>query len=151
MADLSVLEQQAVADVVARLGMAVDQGDWPAARACFSEELDTDYTSLTGGEPSRIRADDLVAAWTAMLTPLDAIQHLLGPAVVDMDGETAVCRRSAQVTHVFGAERWVIGGWYRYRLERSAGGWVIAGAMFMLQWQEGDGGVMERAAAAAAS
>ena len=141
-----------VAQVVARLGVSVDTGDYPAARACFADEVMTDYTSLTGGEPAKIAADDLIVGWEQALSALDAVHHLLGPAVVKAESATAASLWCAgQVSHVFGGERWTIGGHYRYSLEHDGSHWRIAAAAFDLQWEEGSRELMSKAAAAKGS
>jgi hypothetical protein len=69
-------------DVLTRLLHAIDRLDWTAARACFADKLATDYTSLWGGEPEQIAADELISRWQDFAGTLAATQHLTGPVVV---------------------------------------------------------------------
>jgi hypothetical protein len=73
-------------DDIVRFFAAVDDRDWDVVRAGLADELDTDYTSLFGGEPEHLAADALVERWRGMLPGFDATQHFLGPIVVDPDG-----------------------------------------------------------------
>ncbi|MGH7717512.1 MAG: nuclear transport factor 2 family protein [Gemmatimonadaceae bacterium] len=75
-----------------RLVHDADARDWPAVRARFADTVDVDYTSLAGGEPARMPADQLVAAWRALLPGFHATQHLLGPVIVELDGDHATAR-----------------------------------------------------------
>jgi SnoaL-like protein len=88
------------ADVLTRLLHAVDRLDWAAARACFADELATDYTSLWGGEPESLSADDLISRWEEFAATLTATQHVTGPIVV-LDGHAE--------THVV-AHHWLANG-----------------------------------------
>jgi hypothetical protein len=76
------------ADVLPRMLHAIDALDWPAVRAAFAEQVRVDYTSLSGGEPETLPADDLVARWQGLLPGFDATQHMTGPVVLtDDDGD----------------------------------------------------------------
>jgi ketosteroid isomerase-like protein len=79
------------ADALTRLLHAIDRLDWAAARACFADEVATDYTSLWGGEPETIPADDLISRWQEFTATLAATQHVTGPIVIrDGHAETHV-------------------------------------------------------------
>ncbi len=150
--------REAVIQVVNRLSFSVDTRDWVALRDCLADRLHTDYTSLVGGEPAEVAADDLVAGWRGAIEPLHGIQHCLGSHLVAVDGETAVCTAQGIVTHCFRdgdpntSDLWTCAGHYRYALKRSSqesdGAWRVHAAKFTLTWETGDRGVMERAAAA---
>jgi hypothetical protein len=73
------------ADVLTRLLHAIDRLDWAAARACFANEVATDYTPLWGGEPESLSADDLISRWQEFAGTLDATQHVTGPMIA-LDG-----------------------------------------------------------------
>jgi hypothetical protein len=49
---------------------AVDAKDWTACRGYFLEEIYVNFTSLAGGSPARMPADDLVGAWSTGLSPV---------------------------------------------------------------------------------
>src|SRR5262245_42802072 len=81
----------AVQSVVTRVVHHIDRRRWPELRALFADTVETDYTSLFGGEVTRQSADDLVlGGWRTLLSPLDATQHLLGPIDVAFDGSLAI-------------------------------------------------------------
>jgi hypothetical protein len=52
-----------IANCITVLLQAVDLQDWTAARACLADEVDTDYSSLFGGSPERLRSDALIKRW----------------------------------------------------------------------------------------
>lgn len=116
------------ADVLTRLLHAVDALDWVTVRGALADEVRLDYTSLAGGEPETLAADDLIARWQGLLPGFDATQHLTGPVLLTDDGGPGV----RADTHVVawhriagteGAETWVVHGHYTARL---VGGRIVA-------------------------
>ncbi|MEM1108415.1 MAG: nuclear transport factor 2 family protein [Planctomycetota bacterium] len=144
-----------VMEAVNRLGFSMDTGNWQGVRGCLADTLYTDYTSLVGGDPAEVSADDLVAAWKQAIEPLDAIQHVVGSHLVTLGADEAVSTAQGIVSHRFGerelgvADVWTVAGHYEYKLSKAEGQWKIRSAEFTLLWETGDRGVMERAANAA--
>jgi hypothetical protein len=100
-------------DVLTRLLHAIDRLDWSTVRACFADELVTDYTSLWGGEAEILAADGLVSRWQEFASTLAATQHLTGPIFVqDGHAETHV------VAHHWlpGGDLWIVHGHYVARI-----------------------------------
>jgi SnoaL-like domain len=136
-----------VADTLARFVLALDDRDWDGVTACLAETVRRDYSSLFGAEPDEISGPALVAEWRDVLTGLDAHQHLLGPPVVEVDGDRASAAVHVVGTHVLDGDLgspWVVGGTYRFVLDRLAGRWRIAAATLDTRWQTGDGALLQR-------
>jgi hypothetical protein len=100
---------------------AIDALDWPGVRDAFADEVRADWTSLFGGEPETLRADELIARWQALLPGFDATQHMLGPVVLTDDAGPGV-RADAHVRgyHHIGdrdsGQTWAVHGHYTARL-----------------------------------
>jgi hypothetical protein len=127
-----------VADTIARFALVLDDHDWEG-----------DYRSLFGAEPDEIAGPALVAEWKGVLSGLDAHQHLLGPAVVEIEGDRARAAAHVVGTHVLDGDPgspWVVGGTYRFGLRRLAGSWRIVELTLDTRWQTGDGALLQRAA-----
>ena len=78
---------------------AVDDLDWETVRSSFTTEVEIDYTSLWGGEPETLTADQLIDRWRQLLPGFDATQHLIGPvAVTEADELTASCTINVRAT-----------------------------------------------------
>jgi hypothetical protein len=56
-------DEQRIIAAVNAIGSLADARKWADLRAVFADEVDVDYTSLTGGQPARVKADDLIAGW----------------------------------------------------------------------------------------
>lgn len=138
--------------VIGRLVHAIDLRHWSELRNLLAGEVTTDYTSLFGGEVQRQSADDLIAAWRTLLTPLDATQHLLGPIDAQLSdrraGATATChvrgyhvRRGAP-----GGDEWMVAGHYRFELTDSGSSWRIASITLHTLYQTGNRMLLQHAA-----
>jgi SnoaL-like domain len=68
-------------DVLTRMLHAIDRLDWAAVRDSFTEQVATDYTSLWGGDPEKLPADELIARWRGFVSGFAATQHHIGPLV----------------------------------------------------------------------
>src|SRR5260370_32442987 len=77
-------------EILPRMRHASGALAWPAVRDAFAGDIRVDYTSLSGGEPETLRADDLIARWQGLLPGFDATQHLAGPVVLTGDGGPGV-------------------------------------------------------------
>src|SRR6266540_6825977 len=96
------------ADVITRMLHAIDALDWATVRACFAEEVDTDYTSLWGGEPATVKIEDLVADWQQLAYGFNATQHLTGP-IITVDGKL---HTHVRAHHWFDGAAWTVYGHY---------------------------------------
>jgi 3-phenylpropionate/cinnamic acid dioxygenase small subunit len=115
--------------------------------------VETDYTSLFGGEVVDQPADDLVlGTWRTVLTPLDATHHLLGPITVELRGESAIADCHVRAVHVCaraksGAE-WTVAGHYVFTLTSTAAGWKIRKMKLETSYQTGNTQLLKEAAGA---
>jgi hypothetical protein len=104
------------ADVITRMLHAIDRLDWVTVRNSFADEVATDYTSLWGGEPENLTADELVARWTEFASGLAATQHQTGPVVVsDGHAETHVVAHH-WLPEAQGGDLWTVHGHYIARM-----------------------------------
>ena len=119
-------QQQIIATTIA-MAVLADRREWDALTAIFTDEVRSDYTALTGGEPSTVRASDLVAGWKEGLGAFAATQHLVTNHEVAMTGTSAEVRAYFQATHCKPDQTlWILGGRYHYTLEKQADGWRIS-------------------------
>ena len=126
-------------DILTRMLQAIDILDWATVRNAFAHEVRLDYTSLFGGEPETLPADDLIARWQALLPGFDATQHLSGPVLLTDDGRGGVradvhVRAYHHISGADGGEVWAVNGHYIARL---AGG-EITELTLQVFYQEGN-------------
>jgi ketosteroid isomerase-like protein len=124
---------------------AVDAKDWDAARALFTDEIDVDFTSLTGGAPATIPADALIAGWSGNLTATKESFHLRGNHRIAFDGPDA----ATMTSHGYAWNRmatpdapdgalWEVWGSYTHGFTRTEDGWRVEAMTFDATAQRGD-------------
>ena len=130
-------DRSAVVDVAVRYATALDIRDWALLRDCFTDDVVTHYGDgpvLEGYEPF----ERTCRAW---LPDTVRSQHLLGNAVVDLDGDTADASHYVRADHVHedlpGVDLVVVGQ-YRDRLRRTPEGWRITRRRFEIWWTQGE-------------
>ena len=120
---------ESVRATVVAVAHHVDRKRWDDLRTLFAAEVDTDYTSLFGGEPRRQTRDALVEGWRGTLARV-VTQHLLGPVTLDVSDAAirASChvRGLHQVAGAPGGDLWEVLGHYEFVLTRGTDGWAVA-------------------------
>ena len=152
--DRALADRLEIIDRTARIWMLVDARDWEALPVLFTDPVEVDFTSLTGGEPRTVAPAALVAGWRVALEGLQATPHLIAGHVIDLHGpDEATCAANVQAAHVlaneFGGPLWLAGGRYDVRLRRGEGGWRVCALRFTFQWGTGNQHVMQLARQAA--
>ena len=137
-----LIDRASIADVVTHMVTSTDARDWADVRACFTEELDLDYTSLNGGTPAHLQADDLITQWQQTLNGFEATYHLLANLLITTSGDEATCRAYVQATHLLqtttGGPTWTLGGTYTFLLRKLQQGWKISSLTFTVKWANGN-------------
>jgi len=100
----------------------IDHKRWRELRACFADQVTTDYTSLFGGSPATQPANALIALWRETLSAVTT-QHLLGPVALTLTGDRAEASCHVRAMHHAPAARsgsdWEVLGHYHFELARS--------------------------------
>ena len=146
-----VLDRQNIIETVTRVAVHADAHEWELLRACFTDEVKVDYTSLTGGEPSRVGADDLITSWSETLVGFDATQHQVTNFLVTLYGDEARCQAYVRAYHYLkdapGGDSWLVAGTYDYGLVRVDKGWRVEATKLILTRLEGNMSLVDAARA----
>jgi ketosteroid isomerase-like protein len=85
----------AIQDVMTRYAAGVDDRDMDQYRACFADDVE-----IVGfGEQPIIGADNWVKDVSGKLEAFGATQHMLGPQLVTVNGDSASTRTDVQAMH----------------------------------------------------
>jgi hypothetical protein len=124
----SILDRQAVEDMVTALFVAVDTKDWKRTADLLAEQVHFDVTSLAGGEPGLVSRESIIEGWRSGLEPIQAVHHQAGNYEVEIDAEGATVLCYAIATH-YAPERdqavTTFVGDYEIHLVRAGDGWLI--------------------------
>jgi len=144
-------DRLAILELIGKLSLRLDAGDWDALEEVFTDPVRVDRTSVFQGEPETLSPAELVDGYRKTLGNLDAVHHLITCHVIDLDGDQATCAANMLGTHVLantsGGPIWTVGGRHDYQLQRTATGWKIAGWTFTIQWATGNMNIGALAAA----
>jgi hypothetical protein len=137
-------DRLAILELTAAMSAHVDTRDWLALEALFAETVTVDYTSLWGGEPSTMKAAELMAGWKGLVPGFTRTQHTIGIPSIVIDGDKAQANAPVIGHHFIddpappGGSNWVVGGRYLWDLKKDAGRWRIAKLTLGSAWQEGN-------------
>ncbi|MGB6564416.1 MAG: nuclear transport factor 2 family protein [Candidatus Binataceae bacterium] len=144
-----LLDRLAISDVQLRYATGADTRDWALYRSCFTDEIETDFTSVFGGQPRRGKADKFVEAARRFLTGLKATQHMITNHVITIHGDEATCVAYVQARHHLpnetGDADQTMYGYYTNRVVRTADGWRISACRLTVTWNSGNWGIFELA------
>ncbi len=133
--------------------VSIDTRDWPLHRSIYTDEIEMDFTSYSGGEPARMTADQWVDGLKGLFTGLTATQHVMTNPLVTLEGETATQRMYMKAEHFLiedGVQgEFALGGYYDDRAVLTPDGWKLAAVTLTVLWRRGDPAIMERARAIA--
>lgn len=134
-------DRDAVLDTITRLFWHTDHQQWEDLVGVFTDDVHLDYTSLQGGEPTRLSGAAIVNGWKEHFATLATYQHLVSNHLIDIDGDTASVRAEFIATHQYDTSvepsTWQLGGDYRFALERSDNGWAVNSMIMNTIWQTG--------------
>jgi hypothetical protein len=137
-----LLERARVGDVVNTLFVATDARDWARVRACFAPEVRFDMTSLAGGTPGTMSAEEIVAGWEAGLAPIDAVHHQFGNLSVRCSGAEADASCYGIAYHyrrtASGRNTRVFVGSYDFHFRHVEGSWKIDAFRFNTKLVDGN-------------
>jgi 3-phenylpropionate/cinnamic acid dioxygenase small subunit len=137
-----LIDRAEISDVQLRYATGLDSRDWRLFRSCFTDEIETDFTSVFGGEARKVNADRWTEAARRSLSGLAATQHMITNHVITVDGDAATCIAYVQARHFLpndsGDSMQTMFGYYTNRFVRTPAGWKIRACKLTLWWQTGN-------------
>jgi hypothetical protein len=154
-----------IAQTVHGFAYGIDQRDWDGYRGIFvppPDVIEFDYESYHGRPATRMTVDDWIDAVTPLFTGLDATQHSMSNAIVDVgpDARSARCRVYMQAAHFLWRDdlealtgsadpEFTIGGYYDDHLVLGPEGvWRIDAVKLTVWWRRGNAAIMQLARSA---
>lgn len=117
-------DRHAIQDVIVTYAASVDDQDFAAYRACFTDDIE-----LEGFAREPVKGAE---AWMAFvvdaLSPWRATQHMLGVPKIEIEGDTASMRTDVQACHFpkdAEAKAFILWATYESKLVRTESGWRI--------------------------
>lgn len=124
-------DEMAIRLVIDEIDNAVDAKNWARCREFFTDEIDVDFSSLAGGAPAHIKADELVGGWRKNLYSEKKSHHMRSNHRITVNGDKAEVFSKGYALNILpmktGGDLWEVWGDYRHTLERTARGWRVTG------------------------
>jgi hypothetical protein len=137
----NITDQAVILNAVNGIALFADLRDWSRCRQSFTDEVEFDYTSLMGGKPTIISADQQMQQWSDFFKgTFKSTQHILGSHVVTINGHTATCVSSFQAHHTYLDPKkgvWILSGVYNHDLVRVGDGWKVNKMKMTWTWENG--------------
>ncbi len=137
-----MFDQQSIVEVITRLFVATDQRDWEAVLHCFEPHVRFDMTSVAGGKPATLTAQQITDGWADGLEPLEHIHHQTGNFITNVDGDVARAFCYGIAYHYkktkSGKNTRVFVGSYDVDLHRRSDHWKISAFQFNLKFIDGN-------------
>ena len=137
-----LVDEAEVRRVVDGIDLATDAKDWGLCRGYFTDEIFVDFSSLAGGEPGRMPADDLVNAWKTNLYAEKLSHHMRTNHRISLQGDQAEVFSKGYALNILrrgtGSDLWEVWGDYIHTLERTPEGWRCSGMTFVVTRARGN-------------
>ena len=140
----SAVDERAIIETASELDMALDTKDWKRARTLLLDEVSVERP---GNEPTRMKADELVASWKENLHEDKISFHLRGGEVVVFDGaDSAVLHSKARVQlsvdGIAGDDGYSVSRDYIHELDRGEDGWRVRRLAYVTVMEDGNPAVL---------
>ena len=144
-----LIDENAIREVVIQYATGIDMRNWELYRACFTDTVEIDFSSWSGGE-SQIMPGDTWANNVRMgLSGFTSTQHISTNHVITIDEHDAKCVSYMQAKHFFpndqGDNSYTLGGYYTNTLIKTEQGWKISKCQLTVTWSEGNKQIFELA------
>lgn len=144
----SALLQQKIADeaeirrVVDEIDNAVDAKDSQKARSYFTDDITVDFVSLAGGQPAKIKADELISGWRTNLYADKKSHHQRSNHRITINGDRAEVFSKGYAFNLLEKGEvtglWEVWGDYKHSLERTKQGWKVSSMTLLVTHKRGD-------------
>nr|WP_299343859.1 nuclear transport factor 2 family protein [Allomuricauda sp.] len=136
-----------ITEVLNRIMLHADLGQWDKLKKVFADDVTLDYTSEFRAEPIHITPDKLVEEWK-WLANYEGSEHIIAGHVIDVEGDTATATAQELGVHKYtnpdGEPFWDNGGHYEFKLkEVEEGVWKVTFMKYVLRWERGNKNIVE--------
>lgn len=135
-------DEAAIRRVVDEIDNACDLKQWKRCRSYFADEIEVDFTSLAGGEPGAMKADELIEAWKTNLFSEKKTFHQRSNHSIKINGDSAEVFSKAYAFNLLETGEvtgfWEVWGNYTHALRRTEKGWKVTKMTLDVIYRRGD-------------
>jgi ketosteroid isomerase-like protein len=138
----SMNDHASIINAVNGIAIFADLRDWNRCRQNFIDQVEFDYTAMTGGKSTIISAEQQMQQWSTFFkNTFQNTQHLLGSHVVAVKGNTATCISNFQAHHTYldtKKSTWILSGVYNHHLVKVGEQWKVSKMKMSISWETGN-------------
>lgn len=138
----SIADELEIRRVIDEIDNSCDAKDWKKCRMFFTDEIEVDFTSLSGGEPAQIKADELIDSWKTNLFSEKKTFHQRSNHSIKINGRHARVFSKAYAFNLLEEGEvtgfWEVWGEYTHTLKQSGNGWKVSGMTLKVSHTRGD-------------
>jgi hypothetical protein len=138
----NIADQIKIRRVVDEIDNQCDLKNWEKCRSFFTDEIEVNFTSLNGGEPGKMKADNLIGDWRTNLFEAKKTCHLRSNHSIKIDGDSAEVFSKAYAFNLLETGEvkglWEVWGNYTHNLTRTKNGWKVSMVTLEVIYQRGD-------------
>ncbi len=141
-------EKDQIQEVVTRLFVETDKGNWNQVEEVFHSEVKLDYSSMNGNPAAVLSPTEITGAWKTVLPGFAHTHHQIGNFITKVDEETAHTFCYGTATHYLEDEKgnlWTVVGSYDFDLKKVNGKWKITAMTFNYKYQDGNSELISKA------
>jgi ketosteroid isomerase-like protein len=136
-AQASNIDVTEISNIVAQVAIYADAGEFESLEDLYGPEVQVDYTSLAGGEPSLVSPQALMTSWAQLLPGFDITRHQVSNIDVTICGDKAKVNADIIADHYLNDKYWQVVGRYEYTMQRDSDRWLIVGHSLFLENEKG--------------
>jgi hypothetical protein len=137
-----LVDEAEIRHVVDGIDVATDAKDWVLCRSYFTDEIFADFTSIGGGEPARMPADDLVNAWKTNRYAEKLSHHMGTNHRISLQGDMGEVSSKGYALNILerdtASDPWEVWGEYTHTLKHTPEGWKCSGMTFTVTHARGN-------------
>ncbi|MBE7177756.1 MAG: nuclear transport factor 2 family protein [Mucilaginibacter polytrichastri] len=140
------MNKELIETTIRTLFHAVDARKWDEVKHCFADTVLVDFTSMNGGSPQRLTAEQIVKNWSVFLPGFDRTKHRVFDFHIKIEGEKGSAHYSGVAEHFLDNAIWTVTAGYDAELIFRDGRWQIRLHKLNLESQSGNTGLPQKAA-----
>ena len=136
------MHREQIIETINWLFISVDNMDWQKVKSIFSDSVLLDYSSMTGGQPANLEADQIIDSWKGIFPGFNKTHHQVGNYIVEVDSLSAKVFCYGTATHYLenksGNNVWTVVGSYDFELQSVGNDWRVTKMKFNLKYIDGN-------------
>jgi len=132
---------ETINETVANLFIATDNRDWPKVEAIFADNVELDYSSMTGNPAIILTPKQITDGWKTILPGFTYTHHQIGNIVTKVEQAKAEVFCYGTATHYLADSAgnvWTVIGTYNFELQKTDEIWKISKMKFNFKFQDGN-------------